>query len=126
LAHKILVVDDDKELRDILVLRLRAQGYVTDEAEDGKMAVEKVTTFQPDLIVLDVMMPVMDGLEACQIIHENRDTSHLPVIFLTARGEDWDVLTGFSKGCIQYLVKPVDVKLLIKTIESVLKSPSLD
>lgn len=120
MAHSILVVDDDDDLRGIISMRLRAAGYDVEEADNGEEAIKRLETLRPDVILLDIMMPVMDGFETCQKIRNIREISEIPVIFLTARSEDWDMLTGYSKGCDSYLIKPVDFDVLQKEITKIL------
>ncbi len=113
---KLLVVDDEKLLVKGLKFNLENDGYEVDVCYDGASAVEKAETGQYDLILLDLMMPVMDGLEACMRI---REKSTVPIIMLTARGEDTDKLIGFDYGADDYITKPfniLEVKARIKAL----------
>ncbi|MCD7903520.1 MAG: response regulator transcription factor [Oscillospiraceae bacterium] len=113
---KLLVVDDEKLLVKGLKFNLENDGYEVDVCYDGASAVEKAETGQYDLILLDLMMPVMDGLEACMHI---REKSTVPIIMLTARGEDTDKLVGFDYGADDYITKPfniLEVKARIKAL----------
>ncbi|MGE4157532.1 MAG: response regulator transcription factor [Planctomycetota bacterium] len=121
MAQRILLVDDENDLRGIVALRLRKAGFEVEEAIHGADALEKLEKgTKPDLVILDVMMPVMDGFETCQKIRETRDHASTPILFLTARSEDWDMLTGYSKGCDNYLLKPLEFDKLLMEIKRIL------
>ena len=121
MAQRILLVDDENDLRSIVALRLRKAGFEVEEAIHGADALEKLEKgAKPDLVILDVMMPVMDGFETCQKIRETRDHASVPILFLTARSEDWDMLTGYSKGCDNYLLKPLEFDKLLAEIRRIL------
>ena len=114
----ILIVDDEERMRRIITDYLRIKGYDTIEAVDGVEAVELFKKHNPDLILLDVMMPRMDGWEVCRIIHES---SKVPIIMLTARGQEEDELHGFSLGADEYISKPFSLKILLARIEAVFR-----
>jgi CheY-like chemotaxis protein len=113
-SKKILLVDDSSTAR--LVTRLifsQKSNYVLLSAVDGKDAVERAHAEKPDLILMDVMMPRMTGLEACRVLKQDKETSKIPVILLTTRGEEQYVQEGYESGCSDYLTKPVnDTELL--------------
>lgn len=115
---KVLIVDDEMRMRRIITDYLRIKGYETVEAADGVEALERFATEKPDLVLLDVMMPRMDGWEVCRHI---RETSQVPVIMLTARGEEEDELQGFSLGADEYIAKPFSLKILLARIEAVFR-----
>lgn len=118
---KILLVDDEPDILEFISFNLENEGFVVDRANNGEEAIEKVKSFVPDLIVLDVMMPGMDGVETCEKI---RTLTHLnnPVIaFLTARGEDYSQIAGFEAGADDYITKPVKPKVLVSRIKALLK-----
>ena len=117
-AKKILIVDDEMRMRRIITDYLRIKGYDTVEAEDGVEALERFSAENPDLVLLDVMMPRMDGWEVCRHI---RQTSQVPIIMLTARGEEDDELQGFSLGADEYIAKPFSLKILLARIEAVFR-----
>lgn len=117
-APKVLIVDDEIRMRRIIADYLHIKGYETAEAVDGVEAVEKFQSESPDLILLDVMMPRMDGWEACRRI---RAISGVPIIMLTAKGEEEDELQGFSLGVDEYIAKPFSLKILLARIEAVLR-----
>jgi len=105
---KILIVDDDADIREILNLHLSLEGYDVIEAEDGAQAIKKLTEEHPALMIIDVMMPVMDGHEACQIINNNPALAAVYIIMLSAKGEVMDKITGLDTGADAYLAKPFD------------------
>ena len=101
--QKILVVDDDKHIAELISLYMMKEGYETQEIYDGKEAAAAVEDFQPDLILLDLMLPGMDGYQVCT---EVRKTSRVPIIMLTAKGEETDKITGLTLGADDYITKP--------------------
>ena len=117
MGNRILLVEDDDDLRSILAKRLEVSGHVVRQAANGEEAVRAAPLFKPELVILDVNMPLKDGYQTCQELRDMRDFADTPIIFLTARGEDWDLLTGYSKGCDKYLVKPVDFDDLKREIQ---------
>ncbi len=115
---KILIVDDEEMIRNVVREYAEFEGYETDEAEDGMQAVEKCRKNDYDLIVMDIMMPKLDGYTACR---EIRKSKQIPVIMLSARGEEYDKLFGFELGIDDYVVKPFSPKELTARIRAVLK-----
>lgn len=107
--YKILVCDDEIKIRETFRDYLSAKGFDVTLAGNGEEAVRKTRENNFDLIILDVMMPVMNGLEACKIIRRNTDT---PILFLSALGEEQDILDGFRNGCDDYIVKPFPMSVL--------------
>ena len=105
---RILIVDDNEHNRAILAARLGANGYATAEACDGVEALEMVRSETPDLILLDVSMPRMDGLEACRRLRSDPKVGFVPVILVTARSDSKDVVAGLEAGADEYLAKPID------------------
>lgn len=120
---KILVVDDEKLLVKGIKFNLEHEGYQVETAYDGRAAVELARSGEFDLIILDVMMPEIDGLEACMRI---REFSDVPVIMLTAKGEDTDKLMGFDCGADDYMTKPFNVLELKARVKALLKRAGLD
>jgi len=118
---RILVVDDSETNRDIIVTRLAAHGYETLQAADGQEALDAVTQHHPDLVLLDVMMPNLDGIEACRRLKSNGDLSFLPVILVTARADPKNVVEGLEAGADEYLTKPIDQAALVARVRSVLR-----
>jgi DNA-binding response OmpR family regulator len=117
----ILVVDEDPSIRDVLVQKLEALGYGTIEARNGREALDQVARMPPDLILLDVMMPVMDGFQACRLLKDNEDTRLIPVIIMTALHAVEDRITGTEAGADDFLTKPVDDRELEARIRSALR-----
>ena len=116
--QKILVVDDDQHIAELISLYLMKDGYDTQEVYDGKQALEAVTTYEPNLILLDLMLPGMDGYQVCA---EVRKTSKVPIIMLTAKGETFDKVLGLELGADDYIVKPFDPKELVARVKAVLR-----
>ena len=116
--QKIMVVDDDQHIAELISLYLMKDGYDTQEVYDGKKALEAVTTYEPDLILLDLMLPGMDGYQVCA---EVRKTSKVPIIMLTAKGETFDKVLGLELGADDYIVKPFDAKELVARVKAVLR-----
>ena len=104
----ILAADDDPIIRRLLEVNLEMEGYDVVLAEDGAVAVDLAREHQPDVILLDVMMPNMDGVEACRQLKADDATSHVPVVFLSARARDADVTAGTRAGAAAYITKPFD------------------
>ena len=118
---KILVVDDDPDIVEILRYNLSLGGYDVKSAFNGKEAIKKAKIFLPEIILLDVMMPKMDGIEACSLIKEIPSLVNTRIIFLSARSEDYTQLSAFDAGADDYISKPVKPKILLKKIESIFK-----
>ena len=116
--QKILVVDDDKHIAELISLYMMKEGYETQEIYDGKEAAAAVEDFQPDLILLDLMLPGMDGYQVCT---EVRKTSRVPIIMLTAKGETFDKVLGLELGADDYMVKPFEPKELLARVKAVLR-----
>ena len=114
----ILVVDDEKNIVKLARLYLTNEGYRVETAADGKQALERAKSVRPDLIVLDIMMPEMDGLTVCR---ELRKTSNVPVIILTARGDDIDRIIGLEIGADDYMAKPFNPRELVARVKAVLR-----
>ena len=115
---KILIVDDDPTIRDVVRFALLKAGFETLEAETGKAALESFAANQPDLIVLDVTMPELDGSEVCRRI---RRDSAVPILFLSSRDEEFDRVLGLELGGDDYLVKPFDIRELSARVEALLR-----
>ena len=121
LSTKILIVDDDPEIIEILNYNLINSGFITKSASNGLEAIKKAKKFVPDIILLDVMMPEMDGIEACIKIREIKTLTSTRIIFLSARGEDFTQIAAFDAGADDYISKPVKPKILLKKISSIAK-----
>ena len=121
MSIKILIVDDDPEIIEILNYNLVNSGFQVKSASNGIEAIKKAKKFIPDVILLDVMMPEMDGIEACIKIREIKNLSSTRIIFLSARGEDFTQIAAFDAGADDYINKPVKPKILLKKISSIAK-----
>ena len=118
---RLLIVDDEHDVREFLSYNLSREGYDVSAASDGIDAVEKAISVRPHLIIMDVMMPRMDGIEACSEIRTKEGLESTLICFLTARGEDYSQRAGFEAGGDDYIVKPVKPKVLIHRIRAILK-----
>ena len=108
MAHRVLAVDDDPVIQRLLEVNLEMEGYEVRLASDGLQAVDAAREFRPHVILLDVMMPNMDGWEACATIKQDADFAQTPVVFLSARAQDADVERGSELGAAAYITKPFD------------------
>lgn len=118
---KILIVDDEEDILDILEYNLRKEKFIIQKASDGIEAIALAEKLLPEVIILDIMMPKMDGIRTCQILREKPEFQDTIIIFLTARGEEYSELAGFEAGADDYLTKPVRPKALITRIRNLLK-----
>ena len=118
MQSKILVADDDEKIRELLEIYLTKEGFAVEQAADGAEAILKAQQLKPDLIVLDIMMPVLDGMEVCRQV---RKFSQVPVIMLTARTEDEDRIMGLELGADDYLAKPFNPRELVARVKAVLR-----
>lgn len=118
---KILLVDDEPDIIEIIGYNLDKEGYQVFTATNGREAVEKAKKELPHLIILDVMMPEMDGMEACEQIRKMDSLQHVIITFLTARGEDYSQVAGFDAGADDYITKPVKPKVLVSKVKALLR-----
>ena len=118
MATSVLVVEDDRNIRELLQLYLEKEGYAVTIATDGGQGLQKFRAIHPDLVLLDVMMPVMDGWAVCRAI---RAESQTPIIMLTAKSETEDKITGLRTGADDYITKPLEMRELLARIEAVLR-----
>ena len=118
MAVSVLIVEDDRNISELLQLYLEKEGYAVTIASDGGKGLEKFRAIKPDLVLLDVMMPVMDGWAVCRAIRADNQT---PVIMLTAKGETDDKVTGLKSGADDYITKPFEMKEVLARIEAVLR-----
>ena len=116
--RKILIVDDEKNIVDIIAFNLKKEGYTVITAADGEEGVQKAMEENPDLILLDIMMPKMDGYEVCKKIREKKNT---PIIMLTARAEELDKVLGLELGADDYVTKPFGVRELMARVKANLR-----
>ena len=117
-SRTVLVVEDDRTINDALVHRLRAEGYAVEQAFDGPTGVELAGTIRPDVVLLDVMLPGLDGLEVCRRIQADRG---VPVLMLTARDDEADILVGLGVGADDYLTKPFSLREVVARVAALLR-----
>jgi adenylate cyclase len=122
---RILIVDDNETNRDILATRLATQGYALSQAADGELALEAAAALLPDLILLDVMMPKLDGIEVCRRLKADPALPFMPIILVTAKADTKDVIAGLEAGADEYLTKPIDQMALLARVKSVLRLKQL-
>jgi len=118
---KILIVDDDPDILEFLTYNLKKEGYEVAEALNGKLALQIAEKFKPDLILLDVMMPEMDGIQTCQELRKNSMFKDVFIVFLTARIEEYSEIAGFTAGADDYITKPIKPGALLSRIKAILK-----
>jgi two-component system alkaline phosphatase synthesis response regulator PhoP len=120
-GHTILLVDDEADILEFLSYNLRKEGYKVFTATDGEEGVRMTQQIQPSLILMDIMMPKMDGIEACQFIRKDLNLQQPIIAFLTSRAEDYAQIAGFEAGADDYITKPIRPRLLISKVESLLR-----
>ena len=120
-GHTILLVDDEQDILNFLSYNLKKEGYKVFTAANGEEGVKMVQQIHPSLILMDVMMPKMDGIEACQVIRKDLNITQPIIAFLTSRAEDYSQIAGFEAGADDYITKPVRPRLLISKVESLLR-----
>jgi two-component system, OmpR family, phosphate regulon response regulator PhoB len=116
---KILIIEDERALTQVLTYNLQREGYETLVAHDGQEGLRKAQTHLPDLVLLDLMLPVVDGLEVCRQLRSGEQTRKIPIVMLTAKGEETDQVVGFSLGADDYVTKPFSVKVLLQRIKAI-------
>jgi DNA-binding response OmpR family regulator len=121
MQHKILVVDDEADVNDMLVLNLRAAGFQVSAVADGAAALAKARSDLPSLILLDLMLPEMSGLEVCKVLKSEPATRHIPVIMLTSKAEEVDKIVGLELGADDYVTKPFSPRELILRVNRSLR-----
>ena len=117
----VLVIDDEEDIRSILKYALEKEGYQVHEASSGNEGLEKVNSLRPDLIVLDVMMPDMDGIEVCEQIRRSPNNDEIIICMLTARNEDYSQIAGLESGADDYVAKPIKPKVFVSKIKALLR-----
>src|SRR5919106_4622346 len=123
---RALVVDDDRSIQQILELALGDEGYEVVIASNGPEALEKARTSHPDIVILDLMMPFVNGIQVAEALHNDKQLSSIPIIMLTARATDDDVWAGWQAGAASYLTKPIDFELLFNEMERVIADRKLE
>lgn len=122
-GHRVLVVDDEQNIADVVAMALRYQGYTVETAGDGRSALAAVQSFKPDLMVLDIMLPDMEGFEVAERLGAER--AHLPIVFLTARDSTEDKIRGLTTGGDDYVTKPFSLEELVARIRTILRRAGL-
>jgi two-component system phosphate regulon response regulator PhoB len=122
MAHeKILIIEDDRDILELISYNLEKEGYRTYCSATGELALPQIGSLKPDLILLDLMLPGMDGLEICKQLKQREETRNIPVIMVTAKSEDSDIVTGLEIGADDYISKPFSPKVLIARIRTILR-----
>ncbi|MBB1645689.1 MULTISPECIES: response regulator transcription factor [unclassified Sphingobacterium] len=119
--QKILIVDDEKDILDLIAFNLNREGYQVSTAQNGEEAINVAKQVNPDLIILDVMMPKMDGIEACRIMRAMPEFKSTFMVFLTARSEEYSEIAGFHVGADDYIAKPIKPRALMSRINAILR-----
>ena len=119
-GKRILLADDEEDIKTVVTMFLRSQGYEVVTAYDGLDTLEKVRSEKPDLILLDIMMPVLDGYEVCKRLKEDEQTAHIPILILSAAAHAESVKRGLKAGAQDYIIKPFEPEKLHEKIEQVL------
>ena len=120
-GKRILLVDDEKDILEFLSYNLTKEGFIVKTCLNGSSAIKVIDEFQPNLIVLDVMMPGMDGIETCEIIRANSNYDNIIIAFLTARSEDYSQVAGLEAGADDYINKPIKPKVLVSRVKALLR-----
>lgn len=124
--QKILVVDDEQDILELISYNLTREGYQVYTAANGRQAISKAKEVNPDLIILDVMMPVMDGIEACRVMRAMPEFKQTFIVFLTARSEEYSEIAGFHVGADDYIAKPIKPRALMSRINAILRRNSVE
>ena len=119
--ERILVVDDEEDILELLKYNLNREGYKVVSASSGEKCLQKAASEKPDLIVLDLMLPGIDGLEVTKILKSDSNTLHIPIIMLTAKGEEADIVAGLELGADDYVTKPFSPRILIARVRAVIR-----
>ena len=120
-SKNILVVEDDLYIRELMSFNLANEGHQVFEANDGEVGIDKARNNNPDLILLDLMLPGIQGLDVCRIIKSDQETKETPIIMVTALGQEEDIVKGLETGADDYITKPFSIKVLIARVNAVLK-----
>lgn len=122
---KILLVDDEPDILEFVGFNLRKENYEVSTCNNGKDALEKALSLRPDLILMDVMMPGMDGIEACEKMRKYKELDGVIIVFLSARNEDYSLIAGLNAGADDYITKPIKPKVLVTKLKSLLRRKSV-
>jgi len=121
MPKRILIIEDETDIRDMLVLRLKKEKFDTLEADNGQSGLQKTLNERPDLVLLDLMLPFMNGLDVLRKLRENRKTAQMPIIIVSAKGEESDVVVGLELGADDYVAKPFNMSVLLARINALLR-----
>tara|TARA_B100000809_G_scaffold182867_1_gene180629 strand:+ start:564 stop:1256 length:693 start_codon:yes stop_codon:yes gene_type:complete len=116
--YKVLIADDEPDILELLKYNFEGSGYIVETAKNGKVAIELAETFNPDLIILDIMMPELDGIETCRLLRDNKKFKNTFIIFLTARSEEYSEVAAFQNGADDYLLKPIKPRALLSRVDA--------
>ncbi|MFT5780162.1 MAG: two-component system alkaline phosphatase synthesis response regulator PhoP [Crocinitomicaceae bacterium] len=119
--ESVLIIDDEADIRDILAYNLKKEGFTVLTAENGLDGIALAQKMQPDIIILDVMMPEMDGIQVCEVLRADASTKNIRICFLTARSEDYSQIAGLDAGADDYVSKPIKPRVLISRIKALLR-----
>lgn len=119
--HTILIVDDEQDILDLIKFNVENLGFKTVTADNGESAITNARTKNPNLIILDLMLPGIDGLDVCKLLKQDENTEHIPILMLTAKGEESDIVRGLEIGADDYVTKPFSLKVLLARINTLLK-----
>jgi two-component system phosphate regulon response regulator PhoB len=119
--EKILVVDDEEDILELVRYNLNKEGFRVESVASGELALERARKGVPDLILLDLMLPGMDGLDVCRHLKSSPETGHIPIVMITAKGEDADIVTGLELGADDYITKPFSPRVLLARVKVVLR-----
>lgn len=123
MSKRILIVDDEVNIVISLEFLLEQAGYYVRAAHNGQEGLEKIATFEPDLVLLDVMMPRLNGFDVCQKVRENPAWNHIKVVMLTAKGRETEITKGFALGANAYITKPFSTRELLTEVKRILEEP---
>lgn len=118
------MVEDEEDIREILLLQLKREGYETLSADSGEEGIRLIREQKPELVMLDLMLPGVDGLDVCRKLREDKQTKDIPIIMITARGEEADIITGLEMGADDYVTKPFSPRVVMSRIKTVLRRGS--
>lgn len=119
---KVLIVDDNAIVREVIALVVKRKGYISEDANNGKEALEKISQRKPDIIILDVAMPEMNGIEVCTRLREDTHTQGIPIIFLSAQRGVEEFMKGMPGAVIEYIEKPCNIEHLLRLIEKIVSA----
>ena len=123
-SKTILVVEDEEDVLELLRYNLDKNGFAVETAMTGEDAIQKAHNVRPDLVLLDLMLPAIDGLEVCKTLKRNPDVEHIPIVMVTAKGDEADIVAGLEVGADDYITKPFSPRVLIARVKAVLRRPA--